>query len=264
MTPGRHRRGPTAGEQALRAAAVGSVAALAWALLDPFTPPAVTAATIAAPVGDALALSPAPTALASATPVVEVADAAPVSTLTAPPPTTRPTTPPAAPVVSTTRTAPRTTAATPTTTTRRPVPTTTVPPAPAPAAAPAARSAGAACSSELSGTVAHVARAGRSIMAATGFGGTVGGVGGRSRTSDHPSGHALDFMTSDRGTGDRIAAYALDHAEELGVSYVIWYQRYNGGGGWEPMADRGSPTENHYDHVHISFERTAPAEEPTC
>jgi hypothetical protein len=58
-------------------------------------------------------------------------------------------------------------------------------------------------------------------------------------TSDHPSGHAIDFMTSNRGVGDRIAAYARTHAGELGVTYVLWQ------------------TEAHYDHVHVSFKRGA-------
>jgi hypothetical protein len=87
------------------------------------------------------------------------------------------------------------------------------------------------------------------------------GVGQRSRSSDHPSGLALDLMV--RGErGDRIAACALANQEELGISYVIWEQRVNYGDGWERMSDRGSVTENHFDHVHISFERRAPDGDP--
>ncbi|WP_372509255.1 hypothetical protein [Actinomadura madurae] len=43
----------------------------------------------------------------------------------------------------------------------------------------------------------------------------------------------------------------------LGISYVIWKQRIWNvrGGGWRPMEDRGSITQNHYDHVHISVLR---------
>ncbi|MGI5125531.1 hypothetical protein ACQEVB_01835 [Pseudonocardia sp. CA-107938] len=79
------------------------------------------------------------------------------------------------------------------------------------------------------------------------------GIGGRGRVSDHPRGLAVDFMT--RGEdGDRIARCVLRNQEELGVSYVIWKQRINYGQGWEPMEDRGSITENHFDHVHVSFE----------
>jgi hypothetical protein len=82
------------------------------------------------------------------------------------------------------------------------------------------------------------------------------GVAARSRQSDHPKGLALDLMV--RGEkGDRIAKCALANKEELGVDYVIWRQRINYGDGWERMADRGGITENHYDHVHISFKRGA-------
>jgi hypothetical protein len=93
---------------------------------------------------------------------------------------------------------------------------------------------------------------------------TLIGVASRSGSySDHPSGHAVDFMT--RGErGDRIAECALANQEELGVEYVIWEQRINYGDGWEYMADRGGDTANHYDHVHVSFERRAPDGEPTA
>ncbi len=62
--------------------------------------------------------------------------------------------------------------------------------------------------------------------------------------------HAADFMTTDQATGDALAAYAL---QMPGVEYVIWQQRYNDGSGWSPMEDRGTPTANHMDHVHVSF-----------
>jgi len=81
---------------------------------------------------------------------------------------------------------------------------------------------------------------------------TVLGVAGRSNASDHPKGRALDFMV-DRATGDRLAACAIRNREELGVSYVIWRQRIDTGSGFRAMADRGSPTANHFDHVHVSF-----------
>jgi hypothetical protein len=62
--------------------------------------------------------------------------------------------------------------------------------------------------------------------------------------------------------GDRLAACALRNREALGVEYVIWEQRINHGDGWERMADRGGDTENHVDHVHVSFERGAPGGTP--
>jgi hypothetical protein len=79
------------------------------------------------------------------------------------------------------------------------------------------------------------------------------GIAGRGRVSDHPRGLAIDLMTTG-AEGDRIAACALRNQEALGVSYVIWKQRVNYGDGWERMEDRGDATENHFDHVHISFE----------
>ena len=57
--------------------------------------------------------------------------------------------------------------------------------------------------------------------------------------------------------GDKVAQFALDHQMEHGITYVIWRQRYNdGSSGWKPMEDRGSITQNHYDHVHVSFDES--------
>jgi hypothetical protein len=92
---------------------------------------------------------------------------------------------------------------------------------------------------------------------------TLIGVAPRARQSDHPSGLAIDFMTS-RERGDRIAECALRNREALGITYVIWRQRVNYGDGWERMADRGGITANHFDHVHISFERRAPGADPSA
>lgn len=84
----------------------------------------------------------------------------------------------------------------------------------------------------------------------------------------HPvAARALDLLASDvygslpgddNALGDAVAEYALAHQQEHGIWYVIWRQRINDGSGWEPMEDRGSITQNHYDHVHVSFEETAP------
>ena len=87
------------------------------------------------------------------------------------------------------------------------------------------------------------------------------GVANRANASDHPTGHALDIMV--RGQkGDRIADCALANADELGVKYVIWEQRMNDGSGWSTMEDRGGDTANHYDHVHISFDKRAGSGDP--
>lgn len=81
---------------------------------------------------------------------------------------------------------------------------------------------------------------------------------------DHGSGRACDFMESTGGKmpsasaqahGDRVAQYVIDNASRLGIKYVIWKQRIydmRGSGGWSQMEDRGSVTQNHFDHVHVS------------
>ncbi|WP_433259743.1 lytic transglycosylase domain-containing protein (plasmid) [Streptosporangium sp. CA-135522] len=90
--------------------------------------------------------------------------------------------------------------------------------------------------------------------------------GGIAGGGEHPLGRACDFMLSTGGRipapgeqarGDAIAAWAQTNAERLGILYVIWRQRIwnvtRAGEGWRPMADRGSHTANHQDHVHISM-----------
>lgn len=79
---------------------------------------------------------------------------------------------------------------------------------------------------------------------------------------DHPAGLALDFMINDYTTadgqdlGDEVAAYVKAHADELGVSYVIWDQEIwnvrRDAEGWRAMADRGSDSANHRNHVHVT------------
>jgi hypothetical protein len=72
----------------------------------------------------------------------------------------------------------------------------------------------------------------------------------------HPAGLALDFMCG-KTQGDQINAYLQANAAALGVKYTIWQQTYHPvGGKAERMADRGSPTQNHYDHVHAQFKAT--------
>ena len=77
----------------------------------------------------------------------------------------------------------------------------------------------------------------------------------------HPAGLAVDFMTNDipngKQTGDKVAKFLQDNAAQLGVRYIIWYQRVWDAGrpsaGWKAMEDRGTVTENHKDHVHVSL-----------
>lgn len=85
---------------------------------------------------------------------------------------------------------------------------------------------------------------------------SIGGVGDRPNKSDHPGGKALDFMTKG-APGRSLASYAMANAKRLGITYIIFDQYIWSVGkadqGWRKMEDRGSPTANHQDHVHISF-----------
>ncbi|WP_240505273.1 hypothetical protein [Nocardia mangyaensis] len=107
------------------------------------------------------------------------------------------------------------------------------------------------CSTDLRGAKPHVAQVGRLIQQTFGLH-DIGGAEGR-WDGDHGSGLALDFMTPNAAVGDTIAEFVLANKERFGVTYVIWKQRYNDGNGWSLMEDRGSSTQNHYDHVHVSF-----------
>lgn len=111
------------------------------------------------------------------------------------------------------------------------------------------------CATSLSGTKPHVAMAGnflRTLFPVKDIGGMR--AGGR---DDHTTGLALDFMVPNAALGTALANYVLTHQQKLGVSYLIWQQRYNDGHGWSMMENRGSPTANHYDHVHVSFRPSA-------
>lgn len=83
---------------------------------------------------------------------------------------------------------------------------------------------------------------------------SVSRYGGRSGGGDHGSGLALDIMVTG-STGDQIASFLQKHRSELGIHYLIWEQRIwrpSTSGSWRGMSDRGSPTANHMDHVHVS------------
>ncbi|MEU2348646.1 transglycosylase family protein [Modestobacter sp. NPDC049651] len=72
----------------------------------------------------------------------------------------------------------------------------------------------------------------------------------------HPSGLAIDYMVmSDTALGKAIVQYQVDHWDELGVDYVIYQQKIltSPTGAWKQMEDRGSPTANHMDHVHVNY-----------
>lgn len=71
--------------------------------------------------------------------------------------------------------------------------------------------------------------------------------------NEHSSGEALDVMVpnGDMAYGDQINQWMLANASSLGLQYTLWRQRqWNPDGTSSAMEDRGSPTQNHMDHVH--------------
>lgn len=71
---------------------------------------------------------------------------------------------------------------------------------------------------------------------------------------DLPTSEAYGKLPTDNHAfGDRLAEFAVSNLALYRIEYVIYRQRINFGDGWEPMEDRGSITENHLDHVHVSF-----------
>lgn len=81
-------------------------------------------------------------------------------------------------------------------------------------------------------------------------------------SGDHGKGLAIDFIVPESSElGDKIAEYAIQNMASRGISYIIWKQRfyapfdskYGPANTWNPMPDRGSVIENHYDYVHVSM-----------
>lgn len=77
--------------------------------------------------------------------------------------------------------------------------------------------------------------------------------------SDHYTGKAVDVMINDSGKndaelGDKVSKFLQKNAKALDIKYLIWDQQiwYPSRGDWKNMEDRGSPTQNHKDHVHVS------------
>jgi len=60
--------------------------------------------------------------------------------------------------------------------------------------------------------------------------------------------------TDDGAWGEQLAAWALENQPKYRIDYVIHRQRIDSGMGWRAMEDRGSITQNHFDHVHVSFD----------
>lgn len=68
---------------------------------------------------------------------------------------------------------------------------------------------------------------------------------------DHPSGLALDFMTSSMATGTALAQFLIDNAAALGIDYIIWNRR-----SWNSRRKTWATytgSNPHTDHVHATF-----------
>ena len=88
---------------------------------------------------------------------------------------------------------------------------------------------------------------------------TIGGWRPVDAYPDHPSGRTVDIMIPDysssegRELGNRIKNYLLTHREFFNIEYLIWRQQYIPATGQpNQMEDRGDPTQNHFDHVHVT------------
>ena len=212
--------------------------------------PAV-AAEVAAPVEETV-----PVATTEAAPVTE----APVVEETTVQPVTETTTVAEEPVAKTTTVAePATTEAEPVTTTYQAEPSQASSPTYAAPAAPdyatiaATKSENAGLQPQTAAFKEEVAK----LYGITSFSGYRPGDPG-----DHGKGLAIDFMVPvSSALGDQIADYAIQNMASRGINYIIWKQRfyapydskYGPAYTWNPMPDRGSVTENHYDHVHVSM-----------
>ncbi len=128
-------------------------------------------------------------------------------------------------------------------------------PAPAPAAAPPA--GGGYCAYGDGSGLGLTYQAQAAFQAICGQFPYVSSYGGwRGTYDDHGAGQAIDIMISGPA-GWEIANWLVANSSWLGVEYVIFEQQCWGnwapGAGFTWMADRGSVTANHYDHVHVTI-----------
>ncbi len=74
----------------------------------------------------------------------------------------------------------------------------------------------------------------------------------------HKNGRALDIMLTPKkesALGWKIAKYLVANAKTFNIDHIIFEQKIwtPGSPKWRGMADRGSTTQNHFDHVHVAI-----------
>lgn len=89
----------------------------------------------------------------------------------------------------------------------------------------------------------------------------IGGRRAEDGYGEHSSGNAIDVMVPGWDTpqgmmlGNQVAGFLVKNREQLGLDGFIWRQTSYGYGGsftdGKAMNDRGSPTQNHMDHLHV-------------
>ncbi len=103
-----------------------------------------------------------------------------------------------------------------------------------------------------SGLAAHTILVHRAVCntypSITAYGGLSGSGG------EHSTGKALDIMVSG-AVGVDVAAWLKANFATFGITEIIYQQKIwttqRASEGWRAMADRGSATANHYDHIHV-------------
>jgi len=74
----------------------------------------------------------------------------------------------------------------------------------------------------------------------------------------HKNGRALDIMLTPKkesALGWKIAKYLVANAKAFNIDHIIFEQKIwtPGNPRWRGMSDRGSITQNHFDHVHVAI-----------
>ena len=76
--------------------------------------------------------------------------------------------------------------------------------------------------------------------------------------AEHGTGRAIDVMVKAPGAvGEAVAEFVWANRDRYDLTHMIWRQRIRSTvvspGVWRPQGDRGNPTANHMDHLHILF-----------